>query len=117
MEKTVFKFNTGERVRIIQSGIIGKVIDHRNDRDDNVDTLVQYTNARKGVTEQWVRETELGSTTASDLEIAHEKTEGVASDPMKVVGTDPKIANETRAEHERAAERGRDVRGDVRKAG
>jgi hypothetical protein len=124
------KFKNGDQVRIIQSGIVGKVVDHREDRDDNVTTLVEYVNANKGVHRQWCRETELGSTSASDDTKASEKATGVGADPIKVVGTDPKITNDTKAEHDRMAERGhgdavrevrdgrdvRDVR-DVRKTG
>ena len=118
MENTVYKFKNGDQVRIIQSGIVGKVVDHRDDRDDNLNTLVQFINENKGVHEQWCRETELGSPSASDVEKTQEKTAGVVSDPMKVVGSDSKIANETKAEHERAADRAVDRgRGDQRKVG
>jgi hypothetical protein len=70
------------------------------------------------VHEQWCRETELGSTSASDEEKASEKATGVVSDPMKVVGTDSRITNETKLAHDRAADRAATTdRGNVRKAG
>src|ERR1700694_2865620 len=105
MDKSSFKFKTGDQGRIIQSGIVGKVIDHREDRDDNVNTLVRFVNENKGVHEQWCRETELGSTSASAEDKSAEKATGVGTGRIEDLGVDPKIAEETRVEHERAAER------------
>ena len=56
-----FKFKNGDSVRIMASGVTGKVINHRHDRDDNVTTLVQWTDSNKVQHEQWCRETELGA--------------------------------------------------------
>jgi dsDNA-specific endonuclease/ATPase MutS2 len=78
MEKPNFKFKVGDSVRIIASGHSGKVIDHRDDRDDEVNTEVEFVDGTKRKHHQWCRETELGSVSASEETKADEQSHGKA---------------------------------------
>jgi hypothetical protein len=78
-DETNYKFSNGATVRIIASGAVGNVIDHRADRDDGVNTLVQWKDGQKQTLEQWCRETELAEPRASESEKATEKATGVAT--------------------------------------
>jgi hypothetical protein len=79
MNTTAYKYTPGTSVRIIATGVVGKVIGNRDDRDDNVNTLVEWKDGQKQTRNQWCRETELGAPSVTETEAAAEKATGVAT--------------------------------------